>query len=156
GQKLPDWAQYFLRYHRALIADVAGRTAEARTAYERISKGDQRTLRVALAYASHAARAGDTKLAQSILNAHLERAKGDGHPSARALRDQIDAGKRPELIVRTPEEGLSEVFFGLGEALSGEGSLAVGVVLLQFSLYLTPDATFPLVTLASAQETTKR
>jgi Flp pilus assembly protein TadD len=34
--------------------------------------------------------------------------------------------------------------------------LAVGVVLLQFSLYLTPDAMFPLVTLASAQETTKR
>ena len=58
--------------------------------------------------------------------------------------------------MRTPAEGLSEVFYGLGEALSGEGSLAVGVVLLQFSLYLAPDSLFPLVTLASAQETTKR
>jgi tetratricopeptide (TPR) repeat protein len=156
GQKLPDWAQYFMRYHRALVADVAGRTAEARAAYDRIAKGDQRTLRVALAFARHAAHAGDTKLAQTILNSHLQRAKGEGHPDAHALLEQVEAGKHPELLVRTPAEGLSEVFFGLGEALSGEGSLAVGVVLLQFSLYLNPDATFPLVTLASAQETTKR
>ena len=123
GQKLPDWAAYFLRYHRALIADVAGRTADARAAYERIAKNDQRTLRISLAYASHAGHAGDTKLAQSIINAHLERAKGEGHPSVRALLGQIEAGKRPDLLVRTPAEGLSEVFFGLGEALSGEGSI---------------------------------
>ncbi|MBX9589044.1 MAG: tetratricopeptide repeat protein [Hyphomonadaceae bacterium] len=157
GQKLPDWAQYFLRYHRALLADVAGRTAEARVAYERMARSDQqRTLRIALAYASHAGHAGDAKLAQSILNTHLERTKGEGHPSVRALIEQIEAGRRPELLIRTPAEGLAEVFYGLGEALSGEGSVAVGVVLLQFSLYLTPDAMFPLVTLASARETTKR
>ncbi len=156
GQNLPDWAAYFLRYHRALIADVAGRTAEARAAYERIAKNDQRTLRISLAYARHAGNAGDTKLAQTIIKAHLERAKGDGHPSVRALLEQVEAGKRTDLLIRTPAEGLSEVFYGLGEALSGEGSLGVGVVLLQFSLYLTPDAMFPLVTLASAQETTKR
>ena len=156
GQKLPDWAIYFLRYHRALVADVAGRTAEARASYDRISKNDQRTLRIALAFAGHAANAGDTKLAQNVLNAYLERAKGEGHPSARALLDQIEAGKRPGLLISTPDQGLAEVFFGLGEALSGEGSLGVGVVLLQFSLYLTPDATFPLVTLAGTQEATKR
>lgn len=156
GQNLPDWAAYFLRYHRALVADVAGRTADARAAYERIAKNDQRTLRISLAYASHAGHAGDAKLAQNIINAHLERTKSEGHPSIRALLGQIEAGKRPDLLVRTPAEGMSEVFFGLGEALSGEGSLAVGVVLLQFSLYLAPDSMFPLVTLASAQETTKR
>ncbi|NJO24305.1 MAG: tetratricopeptide repeat protein [Sphingomonadales bacterium] len=156
GQKLPDWAAYFLRYHRALVADVAGRTTEARAAYERVAKNDQRTLRIALAYARHAGNAGDARLAQNVINAYLERIKGEGHPSARALLDEIQTGKRPELLIRTPAEGLSEVFYGLGEALSGEGSVAVGVVLLQFSLYLTPDAMFPLVTLASAQETTKR
>jgi tetratricopeptide (TPR) repeat protein len=155
-QKLPDWATYFLRYHRALIADIGGRTEDARAAYARIGKGDQRTLRVTLAYARHAARAGDTKLAQTILNAYFERAKAEPHPSAVALRQQIDAGKRPELLISTPNEGLAEVFYGLGEALSGEGSLGIGVVLLQFSLYLTPDSTFPLVTLANAQENGKR
>jgi tetratricopeptide (TPR) repeat protein len=154
--KLPDWANYFLRYHRALIADIAGRPSDARAAYERISKNDQRTLRITLAFASHAARAGDTKLAQTIVGGYLERAKAEPHPSVRALIAEIDAGKRPELLVRTPAEGLAEVFYGLGEALSGEGNLGIGVVLLQFSLYLTPDSLFPLVTLAGSQENAKR
>src|SRR6201999_2601925 len=63
----PDWAQYYLRYHRALLADQAGRRAEARAAYERIPKNDQRTLRISLAYARHAANASEPKLAQTIL-----------------------------------------------------------------------------------------
>ena len=48
------------------------------------------------------------------------------------------------------------MFFGLGEGLLGQGNLGIGVALLQFSLYLTPDAMLPLVTLASAQEKAKR
>lgn len=156
GQKLPDWAAYFLRYHRALLADVAGRTAEARSAYDRIAKSDQRTLRIALAYARHAAHGGDPKLAQSVLRAYMERTKGEGHPSARALLSEIEKGERPDLLIKNANDGLAEVFYGLGEALSGEGSVAVGIVLLQFSLYLTPDSLFPLVTLASTQESTKR
>jgi tetratricopeptide (TPR) repeat protein len=156
AQKLPDWANIFLRYHRALIADVAGRTADARTSYERMPKNDQRSLRVTLAYASHAANSGDARLARSILNAYLERTKGEGHLYARALQQDIAAGKRPQLIVSTPAEGMAEVFYGLGEALSGEGSMGIGAVFLQFALYLTPEAPFPLVALASTNETHKR
>lgn len=155
--KVPDWAATFVRYHQALLADVAGRTADARSAYGRISKKDQRILRVALAFASHAAHAGDMKLAQGILNAHLEGAKSDGHPHARALREQIEAGRRPQLLVRSPSEGMAELFFGLGELLTSEGnSLSVGVVFLQFALYLTPESTFPLFALAGAQEYAKQ
>ena len=78
---------------------MAGRRAEARAAYERIPKNDQRTLRITLAYARHAANAGDAKLALSMLKAHFERTKSDGHPVARALQDQIEAGERPELLI---------------------------------------------------------
>ena len=98
----PDWAQYYLRYHRALLADQAGRRAEARAAYERIPKNDQRTLRITLAYARHAANGGDAKLALSLLKAHFERTKSEGHPVARALQEQIEAGERPDLLVATP------------------------------------------------------
>lgn len=156
AQKLPDWANIFLRYHRALIADVAGRTPEARASYERMPKNDQRSLRVTLAYASHAANSGDARLARGILNAYLERTKGEGHLYARALQQDIAAGKRPQLIVSTPAEGMAEVFYGLGEALSGDGSMGIGAVFLQFALYLTPEAPFPLVALASTNETHKR
>jgi tetratricopeptide (TPR) repeat protein len=162
--KLPDWASTFVRYHRALLADVAGRSAEARASYGKISKDDQRILRVTLAYAQHAAHNGDPKLAKSILNAHLERSKGDGHPYARALLRQIEAGKRPDLLVTSPAAGMAELFYGLGELLTSEPvapvgdpvTLRLGIVFLQFSLHLTPDSTFPLITLAGAHENSKR
>jgi tetratricopeptide (TPR) repeat protein len=154
--KLPEWAQYYLRYHRALLADQAGRSAEARAAYERIPNNDRRTLRITLAYAQHAAHGGDQKLALSALKAHFEKTKNDGHPMALALQEQIEAGQRPALLVSTPTQGLAEAFYGLGEALTGEGGVSVGAVYLQFALYLIPDSPFALAALANAYETTKR
>ena len=156
AHRLPDWANYFLRYHRALIADVGGRTADARASFDRMSKNDQRALRVTLAFARHAAHAGDKRLAQSLINAYLERTKGEGHPYARELQLELEAGQRSDLLITTPMQGLAEVFYGLGEALSGEGSSGIGTVFLQYALYLTPDSPFPLVTLASINETNKR
>src|SRR5262249_4366294 len=140
----------------ALLADQAGRRAEARAAYERIPKNDQRTLRITLAYAQSAAHGGDAKLALSALKAHFEKAKSDGHPVARALQEKIEAGERPPLLVATPAEGMAEAFYGLGEALTGEGGVSVGAVYLQFALFLVPDAPFALAALANAYETTKR
>ncbi len=154
--KQPEWAQFYLRYHRALLADQAGRRADARSVYDKMPKNDQRTLRIALAYARHAASTGDSKLALNVLKGHFERAGNDGHPVARALRDQIEAGEKPALLVTTPTEGLAEAFYGLGEALTGEGGVSVGAVYLQFALYLTPESPFALAALANAYETTKR
>ncbi|HZT46613.1 MAG TPA: tetratricopeptide repeat protein [Hyphomicrobiaceae bacterium] len=154
--KQPEWAQYYLRFHRALLADQAGRRAEARAAYERIPKNDQRTLRITLAYAQHAAGTGDAKLALSVLKAHRERTKGEGHPLARALQERIEAGEQPAPLVTTPAEGMAEAFYGLGEALTGDGGVSVGAVYLQFALYLVPDSVFALTALANAYETTKR
>ncbi len=155
--KLPDWTSSFVRYHRALLADVAGRAADARTTYGQIPKGDQRILRVALAFAASAANAGDRKLAQGILMAHLEKSRAGGHPQVQALLAEIEAGKRPQLLVSTATEGMSELFFGLGELLASDsGSLGIGVIFLQFSLYLNPNSTFSLVALAVSQEASKR
>src|SRR5262245_20803505 len=162
--KLPDWAGTFVRYHRALLADVGGRTAEARASYSRIPKNDQRILRVALAYARHAANGGDTKLAQSVLNGYFERIKGEGNPYARALLTEIDSGARPPLLVSSASEGLAELFYGVGELLSQEPppsagdpvTLRLGLVYLQISLNLSPDAPFPLLALAGAQETARQ
>jgi Flp pilus assembly protein TadD len=52
---------------------------------------------------------------------------------------------------------MSELFFGLGELLASDsGTLGLGVVFLQFSLYLNPESTFPLVALAGTHEASKR
>jgi tetratricopeptide (TPR) repeat protein len=154
--KQPDWAQFYLYYHRGLIADVDGRFNEARAAFEKVFKQDNRTLRTALAYAHSAANAGDTTLAKAVLKEHIDRQQGDGHPLARDLRDRINGGERVGLLLKSPAEGLSEVFYGLGEALTGEGGVNLGIVYLQLALFITPDNPFALAALSNTFETLKK
>lgn len=154
--KQPEWAQFYLHYHRALIADLGRRPAEARKAFARVFKMDARTPRTAMAYAQHAAKSGNLKLAKSILVQHLSKSPGDGHPTTRDLRDRLNAGEKVPLIVTTVEDGMAEVFYGLGEALTGEGGIGVGALYLQMALYVRPEFPFALAALANVYETTKR
>jgi tetratricopeptide (TPR) repeat protein len=157
--RLPEWAQYYMRYHKALIADVAGRKDEARETYERVFKQDPRTLRTMLAYAYSAIASGDHKLARGIVKEHLDRTTGEGHPLARALRDELAAGDPVKTkLVTNASQGLAEVFYGLGEALTNEGEsgVAVGILYLQLAINLQPDFPFALAALANAHESTKR
>jgi tetratricopeptide (TPR) repeat protein len=169
GAKLSDT---FLLYNRALLADVAGRTAEARAAYGRIWKSDQRVLRIALAYARHAGHAGESKLAQLVLNTHVEATKGYRHPHALALMEEIEAKRPLQLLVASPAEGVAELFYWLGlveidrwqgsftnERVLGEdtreSALRIGMVHLQIALHLNPTSTFALLSLADAHEGAK-
>jgi tetratricopeptide (TPR) repeat protein len=154
--KQPDWALRFYRYHKALLLDVAGRSAEARSAYERLYKADATVLRTTLAYAQHAANAGDGRTALTILRGNLERARGDGHPMVRTLLQHVEAGEPSQLLVSNASEGLAEMFYGLGEALTGEGGIGPGTMFLQFALFLEPKMPFALATLANVYESTKK
>ena len=153
--KQAEWAQFYLRYHRGLIADLGGKKSEARASLERVFKQDPRTLRTTLAYAQHAANSGDAKLAKSIIKEHFDRNQGEGHPLARQLRDQISSGVQIPLLITTPEDGMAEVFYGLGEALTGEGGIALGLPYLQMALFMNPDHAFALAALANTFEATK-
>ncbi|MEO1206924.1 MAG: tetratricopeptide repeat protein [Pseudomonadota bacterium] len=157
--KLPqqaEWAQFYLRYHRGLVADQAEKKGQARLAFKQVFRQDNRTLRTALAYAHHLANAGKRNAAQGVLKTHLSRSRGDGHPLAKDLLERIKRGDKIGLLVKTPSEGLAEVFYGLGEALTGEGGVSIGLLYLQMALYLEPDQSFALAALANAHETTKR
>lgn len=154
--KQAEWAQFFLRFHRGLIADLAGRKAEARTAFERVYAQDGRTLRTALAYARHEAFAGDRKKALAIINEQIQRSQSDGHPLLRSLKDAIQSGRQVGPIVTTPSEGMAEVFYGLGEALIAEGAAGIGVLYMQMALYIEPEHQFALAALASAYESNKQ
>ena len=148
-----DWAQFYQRYHRALIADLAGKRDLARQAYAQAFKKNPATLRVAEAYARHALSANNRKLARQTLKSHI--AKSASHPLSEALLAEIDAGKTPPLLVATPTQGLAEVFYGIGDALAGEGGLEMGIIFLQFSLYLEPDFPLAYAALAEAYESAK-
>ena len=149
-----DWAQYYQRYHRALIADIAGRHQLARKSYAQAFKRSPTTLRVADAYARHAVNGNDRELAVETIKTHI--AKAAPHPLSEALLAQIQQGETPRLMAANPTDGLAEVFYGLGDALAGEGGLDMGIVFLQFSLYLKPDFPLAHVALAEAYETAKK
>ena len=55
----------------------------------------------------------------------------------------------------TPTQGLAEVFYGIGDALAGEGGLEMGIIFLQFALYLEPDFPLAYAALAEAYESAK-
>ncbi|MBI1648878.1 tetratricopeptide repeat protein [Hyphomicrobium sulfonivorans] len=152
-----EWAQFYLNYHKALIADVLGDTKEAATAYEHSVRQDASTLRIALAYARHAAHHGDVKRANEILDTYADRGQPEPHILVRELRDELknDKAKVP-LIASTANEGMAEVFYGLGEALTSEGGVGMGILYLQLALYADPNHAFALAALASAYENAQR
>jgi tetratricopeptide (TPR) repeat protein len=154
--KQAEWAQFFLRYHRGLVADIAGRKNDARVAFEKVYSQDARTLRTALAYARHEAYSGNRKKALSIIDEQIQRSQGDGHPLLRSLKAALQSGAPVDPIVKTPSEGMAEVFYGLGEALIAEGAVGVGVLYMQMALYVEPDHQFALAALASAYEGSKQ
>src|SRR5690606_23441520 len=152
--KQAEWAQFYIRYHRGLIADIGRRPAEAGKAFALVFKMDARTPRTAMAYAQHAAKTGDLKFAKRILRQHLSKTPGEGHPTSRNLLDRLEKGENVPLLVSTVEDGLAEVFYGLGEALTGEGGISIGALYLQMALYLKPDFPFALAALANVYEST--
>jgi tetratricopeptide (TPR) repeat protein len=154
GLSEADWAQFYQRYHRALIADVAGKPDVARQAFAEAFKKNPSTLRVADAYARHALNANNRKLARQTLKTHI--AKSASHPLSEALLAEVEEGKTPSLLVATPADGLAEVFYGIGDALAGEGGLDMGVIFLQFALYLKPDFPLAHAALAEAYESARK
>jgi tetratricopeptide (TPR) repeat protein len=149
-----DWAQFYQRYHRGLIADLAGKHDVARQAFAQAFKKNPSTLRVAEAYARHAVNNNNRRLARQTLTTHI--AKSSGHPLSEALLAEIEEGKTPPLLIATPQQGLAEVFYGIGDALAGEGGLDMGIIFLQFALYLEPDFPLAYAALAEAYDGAKK
>jgi len=150
-----DITKFYLRYHRALVADVLGRADLAAATYEAMFKEEPRSLRVALSYARHAAATGDGKLARTIIKSYLLKSP-DGHPLIRALQQDLDAERKISLAVSTPAQGLAEVFHELGELLTNDGSISIASSFLHMSLALAPGNSLAQLSLANIYELTKK
>jgi len=150
-----DWARFYREYHRALIADVAGLPGLASKTWRSLFTEEPRTLRVALGYARHLAVNNDAMGAERVLNKHIRSTRGSD-AVAQTLLLKIKNGEPLTLLAQSADAGLSEVFFGLGEALAGEGGVEVGTIYLQLALLLDPDRDVARYGLANVYEMTKR
>lgn len=140
AMKQSDWSLLYQRFHRGLLADLAGKPDAAEESFAAAFKKNERTLRIAEAYARSLASRGDVKRAKAVLRTHLS--EGSTHPIAQDLLDQLEKGNKVDRLVTTPGEGMAEVLYGIGDVLTSEGGIELGTVYLQLALYIHPD--FPL------------
>jgi tetratricopeptide (TPR) repeat protein len=141
----PDWYALFVSYHRALIADVANRKADAEAAYQATldnaaagAAAPDTYMRAAEAYARFLYRSGQKDKALSVLDKADEFAR-DRLPIT-ALRDRIKAGAAVTPMIADANEGAAEILLDLGTALTRSGGEDFVRLYLEYALVLAPKS----------------
>ncbi len=153
----PEWYDLFVGYHRALIAEQAGKKDEARKSYaemaENVASGGaapETYLRLLEAYAGFLAREGDATAAKGVLDTADEFAPG--RVTVQALREQIEAGAEIAPLVPDPKAGAAEVLLNLATALNRSGGESFVRLYLNYADALRPGYDAILIQLAGIAE----
>lgn len=126
----------FLVFHRALMADVDGRSKEALELAAKAYETDPFVARIVEAYARMLGNAGRFDEAEKVI-AKFE-AEGLDHPLVAAVKARIDKKQRPGVFAADVQSGAAEMYHSVGVALAREGSPDVSAVFLQLGMYLDP------------------
>jgi tetratricopeptide (TPR) repeat protein len=149
-----DWYAIFKDLHAALILDMAGQKKEAAKRFERAYKLDPTALRVVQSYGSFLSRQGNTTDALKVFAAFDEALPR--HPLIVEATTELKAGKKLAPMIDTPQAGAAEVLYGLGAALGRRGGEDLGLIYLQLALYLAPQHSLALLSLADLYEAMKK
>ena len=153
--KLPaDSFGVFRDYHAGLIADLANNVPEATKRFKAAYGAEKGTLRLTDAYARFSDRRGDSAEAKRAYEAFAELLPN--HPLINDALAQINAGKKLEPFVKTPDAGAAEVLYGLGAAGGRQGDELAAMIYLRLALYLTPGNALATVTLADIYDRLKQ
>ena len=128
----------FLVFHRALMADVAGRTSEALEFGKKAYDADPYVARIVEAYSRMLGNAGRFDEAEAVI-AKFD-AAGLDHPLVDAVKLAIDKKQRPGVFSADVQGGAAEMFHSMGVALAREGSPDITALFLQLGMYLDPNA----------------
>lgn len=128
----------FLVFHRALMADVAGRSADALQLGRKAYEADPYVARIVEAYTSMLGTVGRFDEAEKVLADYGK--QGLSHPLVDAVKARIDAKQRPRVFAADAQAGAAELFHSIGVALAREGSADIAAVFLQLGMYLDPEA----------------
>jgi tetratricopeptide (TPR) repeat protein len=144
----------FRNYHAGLIASVANNTAEASKRLKAAYEADKNTLRLVDAYARFLSRHGERDEAIKVYEAFDQILPN--HPIVVAAVADLKAGKTLEPIVKNAEQGAAEVLYGLGAAGGRQGDELAAMIYLRLALYLTPQNSLAIITLADIYERIKQ
>jgi Flp pilus assembly protein TadD len=148
-----DWYALFKDLHTGLILDLAGNKKEAGKRFDRAQKLDATALRLLQSHASWLSRNGKADEALKLLKAFD--AQLPRHPLIVEEMDLLAKNKPLPLLVTDAQAGAAEVLYGLGAALGRRGGEDLGLVYLQLALYLAPNQSLALLSLADLYEQVK-
>lgn len=153
----PDWYDLFVGYHRALIAEQAGDIELARKIFSEVgndaaagSAAPEAYLRAIEAQAGFLARQGDKEGALAALG--VADSFAPGRVTIDALRETIEAGEMPTMMVPDAKAGSAEVLLNLATALNRSGGESFVRLYLQYAAALRPDSDAIQIQLAGIAE----
>src|SRR5450432_4672255 len=150
----PEWYPLFKDLHAGMILELAGKEKDAGLRLERAHKLDDSMLRVADDYARWLSRNKDAAAATAVYEAFDK--KLPRHPLVlEGLRD-TKAGRKLSPLVDSAQAGAAEALYGIGATLTRRGGEDLALVYLQLSLYLAPNHSLALLSLADLYESVKK
>src|SRR6202040_2821609 len=150
----PEWYPIFKDLHSGMILELAGKEKDAGTRFERAYKLDDSMLRVSDAYARWLSRNKDAASATAVYEAFDK--KLPRHPLVLEGLRESKAGKKLSPLVDSPQTGAAEALYGIGASLTRRGGEDLALVYLQLALYLAPNHSLALLSLADLYESVKK
>src|SRR3984893_7212356 len=149
-----EWYPLFKDLHAGMILELAGKEKDAGMRLERAHKLDDSMLRVADDYARWLSRNKDAAAATAVYDAFDK--KLPRHPLVLEGLRETKAGKKLSPLVDSPQTGAAEALYGIGATLTRRGGEDLALVYLQLALYLHPNHSLALLSLADLYESVKK
>ncbi len=150
----PEWYPIFKDLHAGMILELGGKDKDAGARLERAYKLDDSMLRVADAYARWLSRNKDAAAATAVYEAFDK--KLARHPLVLEGLRESRTGKKLTPLVDSAQSGAAEALYGIGATLTRRGGEDLALVYLQLSLYLAPNHSLALLSLADLYESVKK
>jgi tetratricopeptide (TPR) repeat protein len=150
----PEWYPLFKDLHAGMILELSGKEKDAGVRLERAHKLDETMLRVADDYARWLSRNKDEAAATAVYEAFDK--KLPRHPLVLEGLREAKAGKKMTPLVDSPQTGAAEALYGIGATLTRRGGEDLALVYLQLALYLNPNHSLALLSLADLYESVKK
>lgn len=150
----PEWYPIFKDLHSGMMLELVNKQKEAGVRLERAYKLDESALRVSDAYARWLSRNSTPEAATAVYEAFDK--KLARHPLVVEGIRETKAGKKLPPLVDSAQQGAAEALYGIGASLTRRGGEDLALVYLQLSLYLNPNHSLALLSLADLYETVKK
>jgi tetratricopeptide (TPR) repeat protein len=150
----PEWYPIFKDLHSGMILELSNKEKDAGARLERAYKLDDSALRVTDAYARWLSRNKDAAAGLAVYETFDK--KLARHPLVQEGIRETRAGKKLPPLVDSPQTGAAEALYGIGASLTRRGGEDLALVYLQLALYLAPNHSLALLSLADLYESVKK